>query len=298
MNVATPVRPRHSPCIGVCKLDEQSGFCLGCARTGDEIAAWASLDESGRNAIWQKLPDRLTALAVRIRLMPWTGDEILDWVAGTIMERRGTWVTGMPGAIAEFPCQPARSVSVSTGPDFIVGRADDALFRLRATDRLRAFAFDGDGPIVLGQARARLDESKPEHFTALGTDQNAIDADHRGQALFDFGLGRRFSRFCIRTGNAEFADRLNALAGLSWREVFAKAGAQILAESPTRVVASNLARIEVFSAIPPPGGRSPEGAHTHFLPQFFASGEEIPAALALPDYAAPVAVFYPGNPPE
>jgi predicted Fe-S protein YdhL (DUF1289 family) len=65
MNVAIPVRPRHSPCIGVCKLDEQSGFCLGCARTGDEIAAWASLDEFGRNAIWQKLPERLTALATR-----------------------------------------------------------------------------------------------------------------------------------------------------------------------------------------------------------------------------------------
>ncbi|MEM8878798.1 MAG: DUF1289 domain-containing protein, partial [Pseudomonadota bacterium] len=29
-----------SPCVGLCRLDEATGYCLGCARTGDEIADW------------------------------------------------------------------------------------------------------------------------------------------------------------------------------------------------------------------------------------------------------------------
>ena len=296
-SAALPTRQRHSPCIGVCKLDEATGLCLGCARSGAEIASWSSLDEQGRDAIWQKLPERVASLSLRIRLMPWTGSEIIEWAARTIIDQQGTWVTGMPGAIAEFPCGPGRDLTVHIGADELIGRADDALLRLRASDRLRAFAFEQGGPIVIGFSRARANDAPLSQFTPLGPDQNAIDARHSRELLFDFGLGRRFSRFCIRTGNAELFMRLNQLAGLPWGDIFSKAGAAILAESPARVVESQLARIEVFSPIPLPGGKSPAGAHTHFLPQFLASGEELPSGLALPDYAAPVAIFYPGPPP-
>lgn len=298
MNIATPPRPRHSPCIGVCKLDDMTGLCLGCARSGQEIAEWAGLDESARDAIWQKLPERVASLSLRIHLLPWTGSDIIEWTARTIADRLGTWVTGMPGAIAEFPCQPQRDVSAHVGAEEIIGRADDALFRLRASDRLRAFAYEQGGPIVLGFSRARALDAPLATFTPLGADENAIDSKHSNELLFDFGLGRRFSRFCIRTGKAALVAELNRMAGSSWSEVFRMVGASILAESPTRVVESQLARIEVYAPIPPPGGNSPDGAHTHFLPQFLASGEEIPSALALPDYAAPVAIFYPGLPPE
>lgn len=37
-----------SPCINVCKMDPQSGLCLGCFRTLDEIAAWASSSDEAR----------------------------------------------------------------------------------------------------------------------------------------------------------------------------------------------------------------------------------------------------------
>ena len=63
--------------------------------------------------------------------------------------------------------------------------------------------------------------------------------------------------------------------------------------SPHRVVESALARIEVFTPIPAPGTTTPPGAHTHFLPQFLATGDEAPAGLGLPDYALPVAIYYP-----
>jgi uncharacterized protein len=50
--------PLLSPCIGVCALDADTGWCEGCLRTIDEIAAWGALDEQARREIWQRLPAR------------------------------------------------------------------------------------------------------------------------------------------------------------------------------------------------------------------------------------------------
>ena len=297
MTASAQTRARHSPCIGVCKLDEQSGFCLGCGRTGGEIGVWSTLGGSERDAIWAELPERLKALAVRVRLLPLLGEEIRDWVAETITARKGTWVTGMPGGAAEFPCLAGREAAVETGSDFVVGRAQDANFRLRITDKVRAFAFEDDGPIVLGFPRGRVTLVTASVFTPLGSDIDAIDEKHSTHELFEFGLGRRASRFCVRTDDPALIATLRTFSGKPWAEMLAQAGAEIIAKSPARVVESQLARIEVFSPIPPPGGTSSSGAHTHLLPQFLATGEEIPAALSLPDYAAPLAIFYPGKPP-
>lgn len=47
-----------SPCTNVCRMDAATGYCLGCRRTLDEIAAWASLDDAGKRAVWARLPLR------------------------------------------------------------------------------------------------------------------------------------------------------------------------------------------------------------------------------------------------
>ena len=47
-----------SPCINVCRMDEASGWCEGCLRTIDEIAAWGSLDDDGKRAVWRRLEER------------------------------------------------------------------------------------------------------------------------------------------------------------------------------------------------------------------------------------------------
>jgi hypothetical protein len=51
--------PVPSPCINVCRMDAASGYCEGCLRTIDEIAAWSGADDAARRAIWAQLPDRL-----------------------------------------------------------------------------------------------------------------------------------------------------------------------------------------------------------------------------------------------
>ena len=260
MNSVVPIFQRHSPCIGVCRLDEASGLCLGCARTGAEIAGWASMGETGRDAIWEQLPERLGSLGVRMRLAPWTGEEVLAWVAGTVRDKQGTWVVGAPGASAEFPCTDDRDLGVAADDEGVTIRATDASFRLAASDKLRAFVF-ADGPVVLGFPKVRISLARFSELTALGADFDAIDAEHRAQELFDLGLGRQFSRFGLRTSDASLLEVLRGLKGRRWTEVMAAAGADIVAANPARVVETMLARVEVFSPIaPPPGAPRPARA--------------------------------------
>jgi predicted Fe-S protein YdhL (DUF1289 family) len=47
-----------SPCIGLCILDPDTGFCKGCFRTIEEIGAWLGLDEDGRRAVLARLRER------------------------------------------------------------------------------------------------------------------------------------------------------------------------------------------------------------------------------------------------
>ncbi|KAB2680719.1 MULTISPECIES: DUF1289 domain-containing protein [Brucella/Ochrobactrum group] len=48
----------ESPCILVCTIDTATGFCLGCARTLDEIARWSSMSAEERTAVLSLLADR------------------------------------------------------------------------------------------------------------------------------------------------------------------------------------------------------------------------------------------------
>lgn len=40
-----------SPCTGVCRMDERSGWCVGCARTLAEIAAWSTLTDEDKRRV-------------------------------------------------------------------------------------------------------------------------------------------------------------------------------------------------------------------------------------------------------
>lgn len=47
-----------SPCISVCTLDASTGWCVGCFRTIDEIAAWSALDDDAKREVLSHLPAR------------------------------------------------------------------------------------------------------------------------------------------------------------------------------------------------------------------------------------------------
>ncbi len=49
----------ESPCILVCSIDMNTGYCFGCGRTRDEIGLWTSYSDAERRAIMEVLPARL-----------------------------------------------------------------------------------------------------------------------------------------------------------------------------------------------------------------------------------------------
>ena len=53
-----------SQCNDVCQLDRKSGWCLGCGRTGAEIAAWPRITDDVRDRMMALLPARLEALGL------------------------------------------------------------------------------------------------------------------------------------------------------------------------------------------------------------------------------------------
>ena len=65
--IASPV---PSPCTNVCRIDRHSGWCLGCARTLDEIAAWSTLDDTAKRQVWQLLDARRAAAPALRRAAP------------------------------------------------------------------------------------------------------------------------------------------------------------------------------------------------------------------------------------
>lgn len=47
-----------SPCTKVCRIDTGTGFCLGCWRTGEEIAAWPVLGAAEKRDMLRRLTAR------------------------------------------------------------------------------------------------------------------------------------------------------------------------------------------------------------------------------------------------
>jgi predicted Fe-S protein YdhL (DUF1289 family) len=47
-----------SPCIKVCTLDENTGCCIGCFRTLEEIAGWLQMDDRERQIVYHKISKR------------------------------------------------------------------------------------------------------------------------------------------------------------------------------------------------------------------------------------------------
>jgi uncharacterized protein len=49
-----------SPCTSLCQMDEATGLCKGCWRTIEEIIAWGSQSDAGKQQVWQQIEQRKT----------------------------------------------------------------------------------------------------------------------------------------------------------------------------------------------------------------------------------------------
>lgn len=55
----------ESPCIKVCVMHPESGLCIGCLRTIDEIAGWKQMSADARHAVLDALQQRAPLLRNR-----------------------------------------------------------------------------------------------------------------------------------------------------------------------------------------------------------------------------------------
>ena len=51
----------QSPCIGVCSMNDSTGYCHGCYRTIEEIQNWWDLDNTQKQTIIAKTGEREVA---------------------------------------------------------------------------------------------------------------------------------------------------------------------------------------------------------------------------------------------
>lgn len=47
-----------SPCNELCLIDEETGYCLGCLRTSEEIAEWGNFSEEQKIRVLNEIEQR------------------------------------------------------------------------------------------------------------------------------------------------------------------------------------------------------------------------------------------------
>jgi uncharacterized protein len=55
----------ETPCVKICVVEPETGFCIGCGRTRDEIASWLALSPMARHDVMATLPERISTLTLR-----------------------------------------------------------------------------------------------------------------------------------------------------------------------------------------------------------------------------------------
>lgn len=212
------------------------------------------------------------------------------------------WSLGTFGALGEFTRDPEEPCDLSPA-ELRVVTARGGL-ALAPPEGLRLFAYElpsRDGrswsqavALCLPEAAAAM--TRRAVLSELGPDRAALRPGDRDLPLFDMGLGCLQVDVCLRS--AEPATLAALREGLG-RPVLAPGHPlppRLPALSPPRVFLGPLGRLEVYQPIPEPGGRSPEGPHSHVLPALLRHGRTHAATLPLPEGWIPCASFFPANP--
>lgn len=60
---STDQTPVESPCVGICAMNDDTGFCEGCYRTIDEIRDWWDMQPGQQRSLLESLAERQMSCA-------------------------------------------------------------------------------------------------------------------------------------------------------------------------------------------------------------------------------------------
>jgi len=226
----------------------------------------------------------------------------LEFLASQMADPDASWSLGTFGAIAEFvrgKDEPAElktagnSISVVTKRGGIRITGQPAI-RLVASESTTRESWNHRVAACLPTDQCAMNRNA--FLRELGPDTDALREQDKTSILFDLGLDALQADLCVRVADLDVVTKLRACVGRSVFEANNTAMAVILASSPHRVFISRLGRVEVFQMIPPPGGKSPEGPHTHVLPKLLTLKHTHAATEPIPDGMVPCVHVYPAHP--
>ncbi|MFM9885812.1 MAG: DUF6925 family protein [Burkholderiales bacterium] len=232
--------------------------------------------------------------------------KLAAFIGGELLNPQTSWNVGAFGAIAEFHHQGAPSlepIAPACGPAWLASITDGGAIGVHVDPNARPIAYEilsaraglwlHGAAICLPEARARM--GARTCVTALGIDTEAIRPIDRESALFDLGLGLESVDFCVRTSDPSLVAILVEHEG---RPLLGsdRLVATLKEASPHRVARSRLARVEVFQPIGREGGVSPEGPHTHLLPDLLRVRRTHASTLPIPPGWLPCVSLYPASP--
>ncbi|MEM6678685.1 MAG: hypothetical protein AAF675_12520 [Pseudomonadota bacterium] len=220
---------------------------------------------------------------------------LTDWQAG--------WNVGSFGAIAEFHQDAGEPTVVAGSLERATARG---AIRIERTEGVEAVAWESlsknprrwQQGVALCVPIGEGERARRRTLTELGPDEAAIRPADRGAIVFDMGLGQRNIDFCVRSSDPDLVAVLRSACGRALSEPGNPAMGAILAAHPHRIALSALGRCEVYQMIggPATGGKSPEGPHTHVLPQLMKAGRTHSANTPIPNGLMPAMSLHPGSP--
>ncbi len=227
---------------------------------------------------------------------------ISAFLTGQIVDGETQWSLGTFGAIAEFARDPDEPVELACDGRTLAAATARGGVRIELRPDVRLIAFETttkdswNHRIALCLPADRCAMNRRAVLTDIGPDAGALRAADREAALFDLGIGALQVDVCVRVSDPQIAAQLRAHCGAPVLAPGNPAMSVILANSPHRVFISRLGRIEVCQPIPPHDGRSPQGPHTHVLPDLLKHRRTHAATEPIPDGLVPCAHVYPPHP--
>jgi hypothetical protein len=231
-----------------------------------------------------------------------TQSAAIDLLHAQIADAGTQWSLGTFGGIAEFSRdrdEEVRLTQSATGAAAVTARGGIAI---ELSDHCRPFAFEcitrssWSQRVALCLPTGRCMMNRRTVLTELDVDREALQPERRGSILFDLGLAALQADLCVRIDDHNMVARLRGHCGHSVFDPANPAMGLLLETNPHRVFISRIGRIEVYQPIPPASGKSPDGPHTHVLPQLLRSGRTHAATEPIPEGWIPCAHLYPGHP--